>query len=105
MAQLDCYRNPNPESREWAPFLVDLQHGMLSDLRTRVMAPLVLSDPANGLSMSRLNPKIVVEGQECFLSTAEMAAVPLKELESPIGNLADHRAAVLAAVDVLFTAI
>ena len=46
MAQFDYYANPNPKTREWAPFIVDLQHDMLSSLGTRIMAPLVISDSA-----------------------------------------------------------
>lgn len=55
--------------------------------------------------MQRLNPMISIEDQEYFLSTAEMASVPLKELSSCRGNPSEHRGDLLTAVDLLFTAV
>ncbi|MBY8967081.1 CcdB family protein [Algiphilus sp. NNCM1] len=105
MAQFDYYPNPNPQTSAWAPYIVDLQHEMLSSLSTRVMAPLVVSEPFGEPTMQRLNPVLTIEGQEYFLSTAEMASVPVKELSSCCGNLSEHRGELLAAVDLLFTAV
>lgn len=105
MPQFDYYANPNPQSREWAPYIVDLQHEMLSALGTRIMAPLVVSNPSGEPTMQRLNPVISIEGQKYFLSTAEMASVPLKEFSACRGNLSGHRGELLAAVDLLFTAV
>ena len=105
MPQFDYYANPNGQSREWAPFIVDLQHDMLSSLATRVMAPLVVARPTGEPTMQRLNPVISIDDQDYFLSTAEMAAVPVKELSSCRGNLSEYRGELLAAVDLLFTAV
>ncbi len=105
MAQFDCYRNPNPESQAWAPYLVDLQHSMLEVLNTRIMAPLVYMKSSEGPSMRRLNPLVTVEGNKCFLSITEMAAVPVRELVEPITNLSTCREDFRSAVDMLFTAV
>lgn len=105
MPPFDYYANPNRQSREWAPYIVDLQHDMLSSLATRIMAALVVAKPSGEPTMQRLNPVISIEGQDYFLSTAEMAAVPVNELSSCRGNLAEHRGELLAAVDLLFTAV
>ena len=105
MPQFDYYENPNGQSREWAPFIIDLQHDMLSSLATRVMAPLVVARPTGEPTMQRLNPVISIDDQDYFLSTAEMAAVPVKELRSCRGNLSEYRSELLAAVDLLFTAV
>ena|SRR5690554_5174619 len=103
MPQFDYYANP--QSRDWAPYVVDLQHEMLSSLGTRILAPLVISKPSGQPTMQRLNPVISIEGQEYFLSTTEMASVPLKALAECRGNLSAHRDELLAAVDLLFTAV
>lgn len=103
MPQCDYYSNPR--SRDWAPYIVDLQHEMLSSLGTRIMAPLVVRKPSGEPTMRRLNPVISIENQEYFLSTAEMASVPLIELSSSRGNLSEHRGELLAAADLLFTAV
>jgi toxin CcdB len=103
--QFDYYANPNPQSREWAPYIVDLQHEMLSSLGTHIMAPLVVVNPSSEPTIQRLNPVIHIEDKQYFLSTAEMASVPLKELSTCRGNLSGHREELLAAVDLLFTAV
>jgi len=103
--QFDLYRNPNPETRAWAPYVVDLQHEMLSGLATRVMAPLVVAKPSGEPPMKGLNPIVSVEGRDYFLSTAEMASVPVRELSDPLGNLLSYRNDLMAAVDLLFTAV
>jgi len=105
MPQFDYYQNPNPESQAWAPYIVDLQHAMLSTLKTRVMAPLVVCKPIGEPTMKRLNPIVSIEGQNYFLSIAEMASVPISELVEPHGSLESFRNELLAAVDLLFTAV
>ncbi|MGY6588652.1 MAG: CcdB family protein [Wenzhouxiangella sp.] len=105
MAQFDLYRNPNPESRQWAPYIVDLQHDLLGALNTRVMAPLVIAEPNGAAAIQRLNPKVSIDGKDHILSTAELASVPISALAEPVDNLAAHRDAFLAAVDLLFTAV
>lgn len=105
MAQFDVYRNPDPESREWAPHIVDLQHDMLSALGTRIMAPLLVAKPNAEPVMQHLNPVVTFEGVTYFLSTSEMAAVPVNALSEAIGSISSHRDELMAAVDLLFTAI
>ncbi|MCR9090175.1 MAG: CcdB family protein, partial [Proteobacteria bacterium] len=62
-------------------------------------------EPSGGPTMQRLNPLITIEGREYFLSTTEMASIPVRELASRCGNLVKHRGELLAAVDLLFTAV
>lgn len=105
MAQFDYYANPNSVSCDWAPYIVDLQHEMLSALSTRIMAPLVASNPTAAPAVQRLNPTVVIDDRAYFLSAAEMASVPVKELAGCAGNLSEYRSELLAAVDLLFTAV
>lgn len=105
MPQFDLYRNPNPRSRKWAPYVVDLQHDMLDALATRIMAPLVVCEPSGEPTMRRLNPVVSVDGQNYFLSTSEMASVPIRELSEVAGNLLSYRQALMSAIDLLFTAV
>lgn len=105
MPQFDFYHNPNRGSRQRAPYIVDLQHEMLGGLATRIMAPLLVAKPSGEPTMLRLNPIVSVEGQKFFLSTAEMASVPVGELSEAAGNLSSYRDELMAAVDLLFTAV
>lgn len=40
MPQFTVYRNKNPQTLSVVPFLLDVQHDLLSDLETRVVIPL-----------------------------------------------------------------
>ena len=42
MAQFDVYRNSSLDTRERIPYLLDIQHDLLSGLATRVVVPLVI---------------------------------------------------------------
>jgi len=105
MPQFDLYENPNPQSLDWAPYLIDLQHDMLRSLSTRIMAPLVKSPPRDEHLMKHLNPVMSIDGNEYFLSMAEMASVPVSELCDAVDNLETQRDKLMAAVDLLFTAV
>lgn len=105
MPQFDLYENPSLQSREWAPYVVDLQHDMLQSLSTRIMAPLLKVQPQDEAMMKRLNPVISFNGNAYFLSAAEMASVPVSEFQAAIGNLKTHRDDLMAAVDLVFTAV
>lgn len=105
MAQLDYYRNPDPNTNKWAPYFVDLQHEMLSDLKTRIMAPLVELPTNYSQALTRANPVVKIDGQNLLLSVTEMGAVSLTELGEPIGKLDVERETVLGAIDLLFTGI
>lgn len=105
MAQFDVYANPDPASRQWAPYIVDLQHDMLDALATRIMAPLLVARTADEPIAERLNPMMEFAGKCYYLSAAEMASVPVSALSKPVGSLSSCRDDLLAAVDMLFTAI
>jgi toxin CcdB len=84
-----------------AGYVLDVQSDLLSGLNTRVVVPLIprssAPDPAQ-----RLNPIFSIKGQELVMATQFMAAVPVKELRSPAGNLGDRRDEITAALDMLF---
>lgn len=105
MAQFDVYRNPDSKSRAWAPYIVDLQHDMLSALGTRIMAPLLVARPKSEPVMQLLNPVVEFKGSTYFLSTSEMAAVPVSALSEASGSISSYRDDLVAAIDLLFTAI
>jgi toxin CcdB len=103
MAQFDVLRNPDPGSAALAPYLVDLQADLLSHLSTRVVAPLI--PPEDIVRAARLHPVFVVEGRELVLAPEDLAAVRRGELGPVVGSLADRRADIVNALDLLFTGI
>jgi toxin CcdB len=105
MAQFDVYRNPNPATRGRVPYLLDVQSGLLETLATRVVVPLCKPQVLRGKAAERLNPVFEVAGRKVFMLTPELAGVPSKAMGARVGNLAFERAAIIAALDLLFTGI
>ena len=105
MAQFDVYRNPNPASRARMPYLLDVQSGLLDPLATRVVVPLCKPQVLRGKAAERLNPVFEVKGRKVLMLTPELAGIPSKAVGARVGNLSSERAAIIAALDLLFTGI
>jgi len=104
MAQFDVYRNSNPETNTYIPYLLDVQADLLDVLSTRVVVPLhTLKSIAR--PMRHLNPVLEINGDQFVLSTAEMAAIRAASLGEPVDNVKDCRDSVIAALDFVFTGI
>lgn len=103
MARGDLYENRG-RSRATAPFLVDLQHDLLDDLETRVVAPLVrLAELRRRIE--RLHPEVEVAGERLVVAVHLLASVPRRELGAHRGSLAERHAELMNALDLLFSGI
>ena len=80
--------------------MLDLQAGLLERLTLRVVAPMVLSSTA--LVNSGLTPLVQFQDRDYILLTYQLAAVPARELQRPVGSLLAHRDAIKRALDILF---
>jgi len=103
MPQFTVYRNANRKSKATTPYLLDIQSDLLTDLSTRVVIPVVTLDALGIKPLTRLMPKIDIEGETCVVLAPQLAGVSAKELGQPVGNLSHLRAEILAALDLLFT--
>ncbi len=105
MAIFDIHTNPDGRTKRAIPYVLELQSGLLSDLDTRVVAPLVPAQSYRG-AVPRLNPTIAVDGVPHILLAQQLAAIPKRSLASqPIGNAEDGRYEIIAAIDFLVTGI
>lgn len=102
MRQFDVCRNEGRGAAD-RPYILVLQSDLLSDLGTRVVAPLVASTAYR--SFQALTPAFAVEGKEVFLSVLEIATVPAGILGPVVGNLGEERYRILSALDLLFTGV
>ena len=102
MAQFDVYENPNEETNQTVPYLLDLQADLLDNLATRVVVPLVAATLI-GRAVKHLNPRFKIEGEAVFMSTAELAGVPRSALGEKVASLRKQRKEIIAALDFLFT--
>ncbi|MCU0699596.1 MAG: CcdB family protein [Myxococcaceae bacterium] len=104
MRQFDVFKNPNLRTVREVPLLVNLQHGVLDALKTRLVAPLV---PAalGGSSITWLNPIVMVKGHRYAVVMQQAGAIRTKSLGRPVDSLEAHRAALVAALDLLVSGV
>ena len=105
MAQFDVYRNQNPASRSRIPFLLDVQSDLLEPLATRVLVPLCRPRVLQGKVAERLNPVFEVEGRKVVMLAPELAGVAARAVGERVCSLAAERAAIIAALELVFTGI
>ncbi|HYW75976.1 MAG TPA: CcdB family protein [Gammaproteobacteria bacterium] len=104
MCQFDVLTNSDSQSARWAPYLVVLQHDLLSDLGTVVVAPLV-REGESPRPLRGLNPVVEFCGERLVVSTQELAGVSRRDLGAVAGTLQTARDALITAVDLLFTRV
>lgn len=102
MAQFDMYRFKKRGKPELV--LVDIQNDLLDSMETRVVVPLRLLEPGQK-PIRILQPTIELSGGTFYLSTSEMAAISVHELDQKLGDLLQMRDEIIAAIDLLFTGI
>lgn len=105
MSQFDVYVNTNSSSNKQYPFLLDIQHAVLSVIKTRIVIPLCHIDKVDGIVMDTLTPTIRLNDQKYVLMTPQIAAVPDRLLNKPVGTLEHSRAEILAALDFAITGV
>ena len=80
---------------------VDLQADLLSNLPSRIMAPLY---PVQEMSwaMVRLNPRFDIDRTAYVMATQRMAAIETRNLGPVIADLSSRADDITAALDFLF---
>jgi toxin CcdB len=97
MAQFDVYTNTNTETAQLFPYLLNIQHDLLSTLKTRVVVPLC----SDQIPITHLNPTFIIEDMTVFMSTGDMAGIPLSTCGEIVGNLEEKRSEIINALDFL----
>ncbi len=101
--QFDVFRNPDSETNETHPFLIVLQSDAISEVDTRVVAPLV--SPRTIKFFERLLPLVTVHGDQYVIAVPDMVAIPVSEIGPPVANLETERYRISSAIDLVFTGI
>ena len=96
MAQFDLYKNRGDNSKLF-PYLLDITHEINTVSNLRVVIPLC----GDGHSIKHLNPIFNIKGQKLYLSTMDIAGIPMNILDKPIANLKDKRVEIIDALDFL----
>jgi len=105
MAQFDVYRNLSKSSKDAYPFLVDIQHSVLSDLSTRLVVPLAKSNQGNSLAIKKLTPEIDFDGVSYVFLSQQITTVPIDTLKVAVGTLEESRVILIDAIDFAITGI
>lgn len=103
MAQFTVYKNKNPRSKTTYPLLVDVQANLLDELQTRLVIPLTKAPALTKKPITRLTPPLNIGSEQYVLMTPQLAGIARSELGSAVGNVADQRSAIVAALDLLIT--
>lgn len=105
MRQFDVYANPSKATRKAYPFIVDIQSDIISDIATRIVAPLGRKADFKNEEMKGLTPTVTYEGEELLLLIPQVASLPTKVLKDPVGSLSHLRDEIIAALDFAITGI
>lgn len=101
MTQFDVHRNPVPGGRRAYPYVVVMQSPLADAGRTRIVAPLV---PRTAITRATgpLIPSVTVAEKEYAVLVPSLTTVPADALGEAISSASSRRAALLAAVDLMF---
>lgn len=102
MAQFDVHRNPGQQA-ETIPYVVVVQSSQFDDYRRRVVVPLVRAEAIGKIPFAGFNPVFRVGGRKVVLHPLEMVSIPLDRLGAPVASLSQESAAIIGALDELFS--
>lgn len=101
--QFDVFSNPDQASAKNHPYLMVLQADVLSELNTRLVAPLI--PPKSIPFFERLMPAVEVDGARLVVDPTNMAAIHIRHLKDLVTNLSGERDRILAAIDLVVLGI
>ena len=88
MAQFDFYPNPHLPSRQFVPYLLDVQSALIDLLDTRLVMPLSRVGVQQSRLPTNLCPLLEVAGEPLVLMPHLAAPVHVRQLKAPAGSLA-----------------
>lgn len=103
MAQFDVFVNPNPDSRQSVPFVVDVQSGLIDTLPTRLVMPLSRIGAAQARLPVNLCPLLEIEGEPLTLMPHLAAPVAARLLRKPVVSVAHIAGDIGAAMDAVLS--
>ena len=101
MSNFQLHKNNSEINQEYA-YLINVQSVLLSDLKTRLVIPLI-KKPSRNTTIKILNPEIQINNVTFIVLTQQMSSVPLNYLGSLITDVQVDRTSILSAIDFLIT--
>lgn len=105
MAQYDVYVNPQRQSRQFVPFVVDVQNALMDRLVTRLVLP--LSRVGSMVSHLPINlcPIVSIEGEKLTIQAHLAAPVAASLLKNPVTNLQPWASEIASALDAVISGV
>jgi toxin CcdB len=103
VAQFDIYVNPQPASRQFVPYVVDVQSDLIDQLPTRFVMPLSRVGAAQTRLPSNLCLTVEIDGEPLSLQAHMAAPVSARFLKKPVGSLRYRASEVSAALDAVIS--
>jgi len=101
--QFDVFKNGKDKSRY--PFVLLVQHDLLSSLSVRVVVPLTPQRGFGDRPVARLNPVFEIDGVSHVMLTQLLGAVAAGSLGRRVANLSAKRAEIIGALDIVFSGV
>ena len=101
MTQFAAHRNLDPISLGRFPYLLDVQHDLLSILGTRLVMPIVLEERLNSKTIFTLMPVLLIEGKRHVVMATQLTSVPIERMGPVAVDFTADRHAILDALEML----
>lgn len=105
MVQWDVHHNLIARVRDEIPFLVDIQSGLLSGLRSRFVVPLAVQPVQLAGLPRRLIPTFEIGGRSVRLVPHEAGVVDATRLLKPVAMLRTERSCITDAMDAVISGV
>lgn len=105
MAQFDVYINPQSVSRQFVPYLVDIQSALIDQLTTRLVVPLSRVGSGAEKLPRRLTPLFEIDGESLALLPHLAAPVQIRLLKKPVMSLHSRADELTAALDAVVSGV
>jgi toxin CcdB len=102
--QYDVYLNPNPQSKDIYPYVIDIQSDLLTFLKTRLTVPLKSYTSKVNIPKN-LTPIFNVMGEDMLFISFFAQAMDKKHLKKSICSLNQHASEIVTAMDCLVSGI
>jgi toxin CcdB len=103
VAQFDVYVNPQPASREFVPYVLDVQSALIDKLATRLVMPLTRVDATVGKLPVNLCPVVEITGETLSLQPHLAAPVAARLLKKPVISLRHRASEISSALDAVIS--
>ncbi len=105
MAQYDVYPNPQPASRPFVPYVLDVQSSLIDMLHTRLVMPLSRVPPGLAKLPTNLCPQVDINGEVLSLMPHLAAPVSARLLKNPVASLQHRATEVASALDAVTSGV